>query len=873
MNAKNVLITGDITLDHYVILGYRKYSDSAKNKTGSCYSTIKGGAYLIYEFLKSFEKEGRIVFGLNPEIYRKLPPQNNSFASISLHMGGHEGKDEIWRIDNQFGFGSYTKGFNYRNSNPKKDLSGYDLVIIDDAGMDFSSHANQKKVWPLMDKLVKSKNDSSRTELIICKKSGDIKKGEFWKELLAASENGEINLLSIVSITDIRRQDARVSTKISWEQSALDLVYEIKNNINLADLQKSKYVIVTFGASGAILILNKGAGAYEYKLIFDPVHLEDEWEKSHKGTVIGRMSCFTAALAHKLDLSRPDKDYFLDDAIIAGLQSLRGFFDTGYIYAENEIKLPLGKITAASKKHENTFTWANIPAPGRDPGYLEKNWTILLDNYEPEEEKTYGSNKTIFDLARHVAVNGPKALVNVPSLSLRKLFTVDRNEIESLRNIKKLIENYNNQKGAGIPLSLAVFGLPGSGKSFGVKEIGKGVLGPELPILEFNLSQFAGPGDLIGAFHQVRDEVLKGTTPLVFWDEFDSREYKWLQFLLAPMQDGTFQEGQVTHTIGKCIMVFAGGTSYKMEMFGNFDETKEPEKYRDFKLKKGPDFISRINGYINILGPNPGIIKSPQTGKWDTDKSDICYPLRRALFIRQILGLKDDKTLDIDWGLLNSLLKVDKYKHGARSLTFLLKNLKENSDGRKILRCHLPSNVILKLYIDNLDDFLKNLTEYNGYYENAFKIAPSIHQVWMEKSVIKNPAYEKEFNMLPVFIKASNIDAAIRIPKVLGMVKLKIVPRAAGKVMTNVEYLTYIQADNNKFLECMSEEEHNLWTDFYLSNDWKYNEKRNDYRKHHNCLVNYNDSRLSEQDRKKDRDQVKKYWEFLNEVGFGIVKE
>jgi hypothetical protein len=71
----------------------------------------------------------------------------------------------------------------------------------------------------------------------------------------------------------------------------------------------------------------------------------------------------------------------------------------------------------------------------------------------------------------------------------------------------------------------------------------------------------------------------------------------------------------------------------------------------------------------------------------------------------------------------------------------------------------------------------------------------------------------------------------------------------------------------------MSEEEHNLWTDFYFKNDWKYKEKRDDYKKHHNCLVGYNDSRLSEEDRKKDRDQVKKYWEFLNEAGFGIAKE
>ncbi len=873
MKSKNVFITGDVTSDHFIAQGSRKDSDSPKNQAGCSYSTIKGGAYLIYDFLNSFGKIGRTEFGLNQRIFNKLPSQNNSYASVSRYLEGKENKDEIWRIDKQFGFGSYTGKINYRAANPKKDLSKYNIVIIDDAGMDFSSHINRKEVWPLIEKLSKPGENYTGVDLVICKKSGDLRKGELWKELLTASEEGRINLVSVISIKDIRRQDARISAKISWEQSALDLVYEIKNNINLVDLLKNKYLIVTFGASGAVFIINRGDGAYEYKLVFDPLNLEDEWEESHNGVVIGRMSCFTGAMVHKIDLGQPERDFQLADAIIYGLQALRGFYDTGYLCVKNEVKLPLTKVVKASEKHDNTFTQANIPAPGKTPDFLENNWTILLDNYKPDETQNGNSDKTLFDLARNVVVNGRGVLDNIPSIKLRKLFSVDRNEIESLRNIKKLVENYNEQKGARIPLSIAVFGLPGSGKSFGVKEIGKGVMGAELPVLDFNLSQFEGPSDLIGAFHQVRDEVLKGTTPLVFWDEFDSRNYEWLQYLLAPMQDGTFQEGQVTHTIGKCIMVFAGGTSYKMEQFGAFDKIKESEKITDFRLKKGPDFISRIHGYINILGPNPGIMRNAKTGEWETDKSDICYPLRRALFIRQILDLKDDIQFEIDWGLLNALLKVDKYKHGARSLTNLLKNLKENSDGRNMLRCHLPSNAILKLYIENLDDFLMHLNEYNNFYENVYKIAPAIHQVWMEKSVTKNPSYEKEFNLLPVFIKASNIDAAVRIPKVLGKANLKIVPKAEGSSMSDSAYHEYIHCNNNKLLEIMSEEEHNLWMDFYKKNDWQYGEKRNDYKKLHNCLIEYHDPQLNDEDRQKDRDQVEKYCKILNDVGFGIVNE
>jgi hypothetical protein len=41
----------------------------------------------------------------------------------------------------------------------------------------------------------------------------------------------------------------------------------------------------------------------------------------------------------------------------------------------------------------------------------------------------------------------------------------------------------------------------------------------------------------------------------------------WLRYFLAPIQDGTFQEGQITHPLGRAIFVFARGTSITMEAF------------------------------------------------------------------------------------------------------------------------------------------------------------------------------------------------------------------------------------------------------------------------------------------------------------------
>ena len=131
----------------------------------------------------------------------------------------------------------------------------------------------------------------------------------------------------------------------------------------------------------------------------------------------------------------------------------------------------------------------------------------------------------------------------------------------------------------------------------------KSLLPGQIEAITFNLSQFDSPDDLLSALHQVRDVGLSGKIPLVFWDEFDTSLAEtplgWLRYFLAPMQDGKFQEGQISHPIGRAIFVFAGGTSASM---AEFDKGATS---RTFESAKGPDFVSRLKGYINVLGPNP----------------------------------------------------------------------------------------------------------------------------------------------------------------------------------------------------------------------------------------------------------------------------
>jgi len=102
------------------------------------------------------------------------------------------------------------------------------------------------------------------------------------------------------------------------------------------------------------------------------------------------------------------------------------------------------------------------------------------------------------------------------------------------------IETYGENRRVDRPLSLAVFGQPGSGKSFAIKQLAEEIFGDEAKVFEFNLTQFREWGDLVLAFHLIRDAAAKGRIPFVFWDEFDTGGHKWLEHFLAPMQDADF---------------------------------------------------------------------------------------------------------------------------------------------------------------------------------------------------------------------------------------------------------------------------------------------------------------------------------------------
>ncbi|MBP1635429.1 MAG: hypothetical protein H6Q10_2003 [Acidobacteria bacterium] len=767
--------------------------------------------------------------------------------------------------------------------------AGYesDILVIEDNGGGF-----RLNVPPPLTSFLEA-GPSSLPERIVLKTCAPVGHGTLWW-LLAGRKELADRLIVLVSIADLRRADVRVSQGISWERTAEDLAHELAGSAALSGLRSARHVIVTLQGEGALWMARPAdpAASARTRLIFDPACMEEEWPRKvgAKGGAYGFHSAFLAAVACALATdTTEDEGRALARGIERGLCVMRAMRVLGH----GPVKGPrpglpateLGRLLSRpgladiAQGSSAPITWtrlgsfgcAEVPAPGAGG----PRWRMLeATDLELAGHPLYGK-------AHRVALQGTAALGNVPYARFGKLSTADREEIEALRNLKRLMDAYADARGETTPLSLAVFGPPGAGKSFGIKQIAETVIEDRRrAFLVFNLSQFDDPGDLTGALHQVRDKVLEGKLPVVFWDEFDSQDYRWLQYLLAPMQDGKFQEGQITHPIGQCVFVFAGATSYTCEDFGPpeapaSDSAADREAHRaataSFRLKKGPDFKSRLHGYLNVFGPNPR--QRFNGAAWEDDPGDVCFPVRRAILLRSMLGLMDERNgarrLEMDPGLLAALLET-RYKHGSRSFEKIVAALRQGGGG-EYRRSALPSDEVLEMNLVDAADFKRLLARRGVLQPHAAALAAAVHAQWLQ-SAGPESHFRQAFGELSPEIRGDNVAAALRMCDILSLAGLELVPEDDPRPA-----LPGVDRVLANHIETLAEEEHRGWMDVRLKNGWRLCEpakdagqrKRQRAERQSDCLVRYDE--LPEGEREKDRGTIRWYPKAAALAGLKIV--
>ncbi len=272
-------------------------------------------------------------------------------------------------------------------------------------------------------------------------------------------------------------------------------------------------------------------------------------------------------------------------------------------------------------------------------------------------------------------VNRGTGFNNLPIFQLGHLRTTDPAEIDPVITLHNVMDSYVSKSSVLRPLCIGVFGPPGSGKSFAVKQvanvISKNFDGNPFDFFEFNLTQFASPDEINAAIDPVRASVAQGKVPIAFWDEFDCRydgnEFGYLRYFLPAMQDGVTYVHGIPYHIGRAVFVFAGGVKASYE---DMEKLLHPADARELEMAKTlkiPDFMSRLRVVLDIDG-----IEVPEHLLRDSANEEELEELRRILLKRAFIIAHQMQT---HWktaarktsGLLLRLLLAE-YKFGARSI-------------------------------------------------------------------------------------------------------------------------------------------------------------------------------------------------------------
>ncbi len=706
-----IVVTGDITIN---LLQWKTYISDIKEYSYKTYPqfhrNIKLGEDFILSKLVELSTEANII-APKIEFENNRINDDSIVSTVELNLfpmiNGKNNKNKVYRVKEFLGFTGPDSGI------PKQypiinDDSEVDIIILDDENNGFN---NSEEFWP---KALKSKDKSP---LIIYKTNNLGESNSLWNHI----EKNHLNkTIVVINADDLRSKGVNISKRLSWERTALDFVWQMNNNPNLVSLSKCNHLIIPFGVEGAIHYKNKGKS--ESELYFLTYEFEGGFIKEEQGKMYGLTSCFVAGLVKNIVsgiISNDNLDIYISEGIREGIVAAQKYFIHGFGNSVPECSFP---DPSTFTEKENDFIYKehiqNVNIRNTKNLNCRSCWYIIKDK----------NSFNLAEIAYEIVKYGEKsALKFMPIAQFGNLKTVDRTEIEGYRSINNLMSEYISSKNTVRPLSIAVFGTPGSGKSFGVTEVASSIAPNLIKKLDYNLSQFQSIDDLIAAFHKVRDYTLKGRIPLVFFDEFDSyfgKKLGWLKYFLAPMQDGVFREGDALHPIGKAIFVFAGGTSNTFKKFSGEDIISEDEKIEflnDFQNSKGPDFISRLRGYVNILGPN-------QTDeKWDQ-----LFIIRRAMLLRSLLERKMPHLINlndeaqIDNGVLRALLKITKYKHESRSMEAILEMSMLN-DAKKWEQAHLPSKEQLRLHV-NEEQFSRLLMQEEFYSEKVEKLAKDLQK-------------------------------------------------------------------------------------------------------------------------------------------------
>ncbi|MCH7227942.1 RyR domain-containing protein [Haloferula sp. A504] len=776
------------------------------------------------------------------------------------------------------------------------ELGAGDVLVVENLGLDFSHDA---AAWRQLRERAKGCGS------ILVKTSVVDPCSPLLREF--APECAE-RLTVVLSASALRDAGERLSEGSSWDSTIEDLLRALWGEGVLGQLARCRRVIVRFGLSGVGIVsrdpadlayqASAGEGLWErgrlVRFLYHPECHEGVYDDQFPGMIFGAGSYLTAGVV--LNTLAPES-YPLFIAASRALGAGRAALETGggeeaagprvgevlpeplaKAFAPEEEKPEPGKKPEPKPEEMFRCAFPEIEEEGTGDRYGygpvdpheegEPTCHILRDAAGDQEE-------AVAALATEVILRGAEAaLDDIPKVHFGAYLTVDREEIERINAFRRAVRAYQENSKDTRPLSIAVFGPPGSGKSFAIKQLMNSLFGGKKQSITFNMSQFRDEEELYEALHQVRDETIRGNLPLIFFDEFDSNfggEFGWLKYFLAPMQDAEFWDGRAMHPLGKAIFVFAGG---KCESFEAFDQRNEHGGYDSgLRNAKVPDFISRLRGYLDIKGPN---------AITELDRTIGIHRIRRAGIVRHMIETHCGSVIDpkskfakVGLDVVRAFLFAEKFLHGARSIEALVSTSRVCGAGW-FTRNSLPTPDVIRLHVT--EDFLDPpQPELSDPYVIE-RIAEATHESWMtakmEKDnyrygarrnddLAKGPLTHpllKDYSELSEGEKDGNRKPARLLlvkAQLAGLELERTVPRSAG------------ERPPDKVDEGLAMAEHDFWVRDHLIRGYQHCDETTDELRLHRSLQPF--ATLTEADKLLDEAIVRAMHSVLDEMGYRLV--
>jgi len=892
---KQITIFGDTAIDwvDFPEAPRSKEEDSTNHcrnlslEPGTKRLAIGGGAYMLTDFLTKITAGKAHVSG--PELENKLEHPDlqkiHSYIAVSNYKAKKDDAD-IWRISDLNGFSRPAPEECEIEGPHLEELTKSELIVIDDAA---NGCRHNSKITKRLNKVRSEstttiykmsrpihfrhlKGDPCGIDCAKCSLWTWIKQRyiDLYKNIEPKPKNSK--LVVILDAEDLRTEECEISKGLSWERTAVDTV-----NAFLVDeaehydrffIKKEKtyilacWVIIRFGLDGAVILppgcnyesaSNKDEYTKRAYLVYDRNRIEGQFNFETKGLMTGYSSTLTAIVTNSIlnNNNVIDIETILE-ATKKGLTAARTVLLEGF--DKSKSIHPCDTLINASKNSpDKCFQTSIIPYAKNEFHRPIGGWSIITSSGLQVIEKA-----AMDILSKGVDYCPDK----FPIAKFGALTTLDKSEIEGYRNIERLVREYTENTNKKEPLCLAVFGQPGSGKSYGVKQVIKSIIN-DVEILGFNISEFTSTKQLSRAFHQVTDKTGSNHMPLIFFDEFDSKfgeqSCGWLKYFLAPMNDGEFNDGIDTHPIGRAIFVFAGGT------FHQYSEMSNACFKEDMKDAKVPDFVSRLRGHLNILGSNP------------THETDYTCMLRRATVLYDNLSrradalgrtahwLKDNKNhISINNGVKRAFLKAPHYKNSTRSMVAIME-MSALSNSKGYTKSALPPPYLLEMQV-NAPAF-KNLVRRDAIFIPSRNVlAKMVHEDFVDEEN-KKPESDRSPNAIPWAELRGDIKETNR-QQIDGF--LSFLDARNYNVEIDACIDTSPIAFTNDDVEFMAEQEHERWCHLKRAQGWNDGTQNEKYMVHPD-LIPW--SELDDNAKAKDRNAINNIPGLLATCRLAITKK